>query len=261
MTASAIQGDKEKCKSAGMDDYLAKPVKGKLLEEMLEKWAWEGRNECRLSETFRRSHTDNDSICEVPCSTYSRGPSVSANSSGFSERSPHQQTSKCFRVDKSAVNARQRADEVEDQARYLREDKLLAASEPDPQELPIALPRNSPMFRGPMTPLTFENIGLLDREVTTNPFDSILANNADLGPFSSRDPREKDLFDGDDVHDSEYCDGASASGSVPSEQSAISPTTTVKEKEEDPIRYAMRAARFEKNESQDTSTPLINMNS
>jgi CheY-like chemotaxis protein len=43
MTASAIQGDREKCKRAGMDDYLAKPVKGKILEDMLVKWAIEGR--------------------------------------------------------------------------------------------------------------------------------------------------------------------------------------------------------------------------
>lgn len=39
MTASAIQGDREKCMSAGMDDYIAKPVNGKTLERMLDHWA------------------------------------------------------------------------------------------------------------------------------------------------------------------------------------------------------------------------------
>jgi len=44
MTASAIQGDKEKCQRAGMNDYLSKPVRGKVLEQMLVKWAIKGRD-------------------------------------------------------------------------------------------------------------------------------------------------------------------------------------------------------------------------
>ncbi len=38
MTAHAMQGDREKCIGAGMDDYLSKPVRPKDVRDMIEKW-------------------------------------------------------------------------------------------------------------------------------------------------------------------------------------------------------------------------------
>ncbi|GAB7349471.1 hypothetical protein MBLNU459_g0183t1 [Dothideomycetes sp. NU459] len=44
MTASAIQGDREKCKAAGMDDYLTKPTSKDTMERAIQLWVFRHRN-------------------------------------------------------------------------------------------------------------------------------------------------------------------------------------------------------------------------
>jgi len=43
MTANAMQGDREKCLSAGMDDYITKPIRREAIQEMLQKWTPKSR--------------------------------------------------------------------------------------------------------------------------------------------------------------------------------------------------------------------------
>ncbi len=44
MTANAMQGDREECIKAGMNDYISKPIQLEILVKLLEKWAIEINN-------------------------------------------------------------------------------------------------------------------------------------------------------------------------------------------------------------------------
>jgi PAS domain S-box-containing protein len=51
MTANAMQGDRERCLAAGMDDYIAKPVDPSKLQRVLEQWLPERCHQTTVEET------------------------------------------------------------------------------------------------------------------------------------------------------------------------------------------------------------------
>jgi CheY-like chemotaxis protein len=161
MTASAIQGDREKCERAGMDDYMAKPVKRSTLETTILRWITSGRPP-KVADTTKlpleRSGTDHSSDCthhDAIAAEFLAGSPTPAPPSGTSltpEAGVSNALSKALARRSSASRSlmttqltggetegdrvMSRAD-AEDKARSLRDAKLFQATENDLSQRPI----------------------------------------------------------------------------------------------------------------------------
>ncbi|KAI9714988.1 MAG: hypothetical protein M1828_001095 [Chrysothrix sp. TS-e1954] len=185
MTASAIQGDKEKCKRAGMDDYLAKPVHGKILERMLVKWTTGKSSKSAeqvasarkrsgpippspLSESPATTDSFDDSVrsseepqMDTPLSSLEQWQSIEATPDRLQEG--HQlQISSELDPSRSADAGNPRTMgriEAEEKASYLRDNKMLDVAEETQQDhLDLKEDSNDVRRSKPTHALTQENM-------------------------------------------------------------------------------------------------------
>lgn len=192
--ASAIQGDQEKCKSdlipshafrdhpgarvvwnadtrflgrrAGMDDYLSKPVRGKVLEKMLVKWAIEGRKrrtESPLSQpSSKKVDTGQDDESSIRSDVV-----LTSNEDRPRHIDGQLATSHGVRPHLSSDLRREEQEEREERSMALRDDKLLHASDDPRKPPPVSRQPSSTAVDG-VHALTLENVSTEQFDSTTD---------------------------------------------------------------------------------------------
>ena len=172
MTASAIQGDKEKCERAGMDDYLAKPVKAKTLERMLVKWALERKRNPNRIQPRKAQRSDHDSNCSdigtSPIGAIETPPKIIQSGQNGKQARKIADQSRMPGVESEGDRGIRRV-EAEEKAMSLRNDKLFMVASEQMTGHSIADSQASYLDarshpKMPTAALTEENMEKLDRE-------------------------------------------------------------------------------------------------